>query len=53
MYPSILSKEPAAGEPSTSGRGDGQEPRVRFADIGCGFGGLLIRCAHLIGFLAE
>jgi len=32
---------------STSGRDAGDVPKVRFADIGCGFGGLLIRLSPL------
>jgi len=37
-------QQQAGGGPSTSGQGEPSgPPAVRFADIGCGFGGLLIR----------
>lgn len=39
-YPERCSKP---GEASTSGREQQHDQLVRFADIGCGFGGLLVK----------
>lgn len=35
------------GDPSTSGRPSTEQAAVRFADVGCGFGGLLVKLAPL------
>ncbi|EFJ24170.1 hypothetical protein SELMODRAFT_101998 [Selaginella moellendorffii] len=37
----------AAGDGSASGQQQQQAPKVRFADVGCGFGGLLVRLSDL------
>lgn len=42
-YPTFFSPPPAEGEGSGVGRGK----RVEFADVGCGFGGLLVSLAPL------
>ena len=40
-FPSFLGSQP--GQDVTSSSGQEGQPMIRFADIGCGFGGLLIR----------
>lgn len=58
-YPAFFSRDDPEGtgaqaqdsdDPRTSGRPSAQEqqqPAVRFADVGCGFGGLLVKLAPL------
>jgi len=51
LYPSFFPQAdqaaPAAASEQPSTSGQGEQPLVRFADIGCGFGGLLIRLSPL------